>query len=693
MARATKILQSLNAGELSPLLDARIDQDKYQMGCRTLENFYPLIYGGAERRPGSYFVGEAKDSTVKCRVMEFIFSVDQAYIMEFGNQYIRVYANSGRFVSKLKASISAWVTATTYYAGDFVTGADTDIYRCLIGHDSTDAGGDGTGGDPDSDGNPIQWENSTDTSGAITSDAYPIYELSTPYLTADLYQLKFEQSADVMYITHKSYEPRKLVRLNATTFILSELGFSTGPFQDLNDVSTARITPSATTGSITLTASGTNKDGTAFQPFKTGTTAGHSPSGATGDSNAGTPQTLKSITGALFKIVHSMEAGEINYSFSGPASSDSLLVYKGVSWDFVTKGTWTGTIKLERSYDDIVWETIATVVSENNNNAQLDGTEEVDDAFYRVTATDLTSGSSNGQFLVRDSSHIGLTEITAVASGTSATATVIQTLGSTDATHRWAEGYWSNFRGWPNAVAISAEERLTFAGSASFPLTVWGSKSGDFTDMTAGILDDDAIVFTLVGSGSQNTIRWIVSKNTLILGTYGGEHVLGSSNENEAMTPTNVRAEIQSTYGSEDVQAMLVGNAILFVQRGGRRIREMVFKFEKGKKGEFDAENLTVFAEHITESTINDMAYQRTPDPAVICIRNDGQIAYLSYERSQDVWSWSRLITSTSAGDSVYESTAVIPSGGEEDQIYYSVKRVINGNTVRMIEYFAPRGF
>lgn len=698
MAKTNKIIQSLNAGELSPLLDMRLDQQKYQMGCRTMENFYPLIYGGAERRPGTYFVGEAKDSSVKCRMIDFVYSVSQAYILELGNQYIRVYANLGRFTGVLLASTSAWVTGTAYRAGDQVktTTADT-VYSCLIAHTADDGGTDATGGDPNSDGNATQWLNTLTTSGAQTSDLYPIYELPSPFLTADLFELKFEQSADVMYITHPDYEPRKLSRLNATTFVLAELDFQTGPFQLVNSVTTALITPSATTGSITLTASGTNKNGTAFAPFLSSTTAGHVPSGATGDANAGTTQTLKAITGTLFKIVHSTDAAVVDKSFTSVDISDSVLVYKGFSGVFVTKGFWTGTIKLERSYDQVSWETQATVTSEQNNNEVINFTEEQNDAYYRMNATEFTQGSANCQISINDTSVIGIVEITAVASTTSATATVLQAIGSTDATHRWSEGYWSNFRGWPHAVAISPEERLTFGGSASFPLTTWGSKSGDYTDMTEGILDDDALIMTLIGSGSQNTIRWLIAKDVMLIGTYGGEHALGASSIDEALTPTNIKASLQSSYGSEDIQPMIAGNAVLFIQRGGRRLREMIFKFEKGRKGEFDAEDLTVFANHITESTINEMAYQRTPDPQVWCVRNDGQMAVLSYERAQDVWSWCRLITSTNlAGtqtESDFESVAVIPSGSEEDIVWVSVKRTIGGATKRYIEYFSTRGF
>ncbi len=670
------------------------------MGCRKMENFYPLIYGGAERRPGTYFSGATKDSigqasTAKVRTIDFVYSVSQAYILEFGNQYIRFYANSGRFTGVLLADTSAWVTGTTYVAGDQVKTSSADkIYGCLIGHIATNAGGDGTGGDPNSDGNPIQWLNITGTgtpgeatTNSLTTDSYPIYEIPSPYLTADLFGLKIEQSADVMYITHPGYEQRKLSRTNATTFVLSELDFGTGPFQSINAVTTAHITPSDTTGSITLTATGTNADNSAFAPFVDGTTVGHEPSGATGAAAVGTSQTLKSITGALFKIVHSMEAGEVSKSFTSIGNSESLLVYKGVKWDFITTGTWVGVMKLERSYDSSVWETIATVAAPN---LQFDGTEEIDDAFYRIHMTEFTSGSAKGQFSVRDTSHVGIVEITDVSSTTVATGTVRQTLGSTDKTHRWSEGAWSNFRGWSNTIAISPEERLTFAGSASFPLTIWGTKSGDFTDMTEGVLDDDAIIFTLIGSGRQNAIRWMVSKNSLILGTYGGEHVLGASNDKEALTPTNVTAKIQSTYGSEDIQAQLVGDSILFVQRGGRRIREMHYDFEKDS---MIAEDLTVFANHITESTIVDMAYQRTPDPMLWCVRSDGEMAVMSYEKSQDVWSWCRSITADNTSDSDFESVAIIPGTGEEDQIWASIKRTIGGAAKRYIEYFSTRAF
>ena len=188
MAKTNKIIQSLNSGELSPLMDFRIDQDKYQMGCRTMENFYPLIYGGAERRPGTYYVGAAKTAGVACRLIDFVYSRDQAYILEFGDQYIRVFVNSGRFVGLTATNNATWATATKYYAGDFAEYPSGTIFRCLITHTSVTGAGIAAGGEPDT--NATQWE-PTDTlgdvetaampfTGAMTTDAYPIYEIVLP---------------------------------------------------------------------------------------------------------------------------------------------------------------------------------------------------------------------------------------------------------------------------------------------------------------------------------------------------------------------------------------------------------------------------------------------------------------------------------------------------------------------------------
>jgi hypothetical protein len=517
------------------------------------------------------------------------------------------------------------------------------------------------------------------------------FEITSPYLTADLPTLKFEQSADVMFITHPSYEPRKLSRLGDTVWTLEELDLRTGPFRDQNTDTSFTITASATTGTVTLTAAGTDNN-----PFVLGTVAGHEPSGM--------EATSKSVTGALFKLVHAAGTSNVSDELDCTSLNDAtttLTVPKGITWDWTTLGAWgqagdSATVVLERSYDSgTTYETVHTVTSGTTKNVTTSGTEEVADALYRMRVSEATVAAAKCevQFSIRDTSHTGIVEITSVISPTEAIGTVLTTLASTNATHRWSEGSFSNRRGWPIDVTISSEERLTFAGNISEPLTTWGSVIGDFTDFKEGTDDDDALNLTLVGSGQQNRIRWLLSKNTLVLGTVGGEHILGASKDDEALSPSNIRARLQTTYGSENIAAKIVNKAVLFVQRGGRKIRELLYDFEQDSH---KADDLTVFSEHITESGIVDMAFQRTPDPILWCVRDDGEMAIMTYERDQNVFSWARIVSEGGTSDAEFESVAVIYGGaGSEDEVWVTVKREINtattATTVRYVERFYQR--
>jgi hypothetical protein len=75
------------------------------------------------------------------------------------------------------------------------------------------------------------------------------------------------------------------------------------------------------------------------------------------------------------------------------------------------------------------------------------------------------------------------------------------------------------------------------------------------------------------------------------------------------------------------------------------------------------------------------------------CVRNDGQLAVMSYEKAQNVYSWCRVITETAAGESDFESVAVVSTTGEEDEVWVIVERVINSATKRFVEYFSTRSF
>ena len=183
MPRTTLALTSFVSGELGAKLDGRTDFNKYATGAKTLENFLVHPQGSATRRVGTQFIAEVKNSAAKTRLIPFEFSTVQTYVLEFGNQYMRVYKDKGQVQSGGSA-----------------------------------------------------------------------FEISTPYLTAELFDIKFSQSADVMYICHPNHSARKLSRTGHTAWTLTEIDFTDGPYLSENTTSTT-LTPSGTSGSVTITAS------------------------------------------------------------------------------------------------------------------------------------------------------------------------------------------------------------------------------------------------------------------------------------------------------------------------------------------------------------------------------------------------------------------------------------------------------
>lgn len=220
MPRATWGQTNFNGGEWSPFVYGRINLEKYKTALQVCENYVPTAQGMLTRRPGTKYVAAVKDSTAKTRLQRFEFSTTQAYVLEFGNNYIRFFANDGQL--NISAP-SAYNGATAYVIGDLVAQGGVNYY-CIAAT---------TGNAPP---NATYWYPLTGT----------IYEIPTTYATADLFNLNFTQSADTLYIVHPSYAPMKLQRFGATNWKLTALSFLDGPY----------LTTNATTTTLTLSAVG-----------------------------------------------------------------------------------------------------------------------------------------------------------------------------------------------------------------------------------------------------------------------------------------------------------------------------------------------------------------------------------------------------------------------------------------------------
>jgi hypothetical protein len=253
MARVAAQLTNFTGGELSPRLDGRNDLTKYASGCKTLENFVVYPHGAAARRPGTTFVAEVANSANKTRLIPFEFSTTQTYMLEFSNLKMRVYKDRGsvlegdKTISAITKANPAVVTATGhgYSNGDevVISGVvgmtEVNGKRFLVANKATN-----TFELTDKDGTNINSSTfTTYTSGGVSNK---VFEITTPYTTAQLFDLKFAQSADVMYITHPEHEVEKLSRTAHTAWTLTDVDFTNGPYMDAN-ITTTTLNPGSHT--------------------------------------------------------------------------------------------------------------------------------------------------------------------------------------------------------------------------------------------------------------------------------------------------------------------------------------------------------------------------------------------------------------------------------------------------------------
>src|SRR5581483_6661758 len=228
-------LNAFDAGEFAPVLEGRTDLTRYNAGCRVLENFLPLVVGPAVRRPGTHFVASTRYPDRQAVLLPFQYSTEQAYCLEFGDQYVRFYRNDGPLVEVAKTISGAsqanpfvltvtghgWSTDDDIEVSGVLGMAQLNGRRFRIS--VVDANHVSL---KDQHGSAIN--GSGYASYVSGGTAARVYTLSTPYVEQDLTGLKIAQSVDTLYIAHQEYVPRKLQRYGQTNWVLSQIDFLDG---------------------------------------------------------------------------------------------------------------------------------------------------------------------------------------------------------------------------------------------------------------------------------------------------------------------------------------------------------------------------------------------------------------------------------------------------------------------------------
>ena len=716
---------SFTGGEFAPSMESRQDFQKYSSGLRTMENFFVKPQGAAVNRPGTYYVASTKDSAKVCRLIPFIFSESIAYILEFGDYYVRFYRNGGQLSV---STADAWASGTDYVVGDYVL-ENSLIYHCITAHTASVADTPGTGADW-----ADYWEQSA------------IYEVVTPYAADDVADLKFTQSADVLFLAHSSYKPKTLTRYGDTNWTMADFAFKLGPFAPMNTTTTT-ITPSGTLtvdGTVTLTASAdvftSDHVGALFRldqdieaqtvsaSLSSGTGSATSSTMASSDSAYTMTTTITGTwVGANIALQYSSDSSTwttlYNYTANGTftfttATSTYYRLYiTGVSsgscvatatntvstitataapnnttnpitgwgpWIMTTHGTWAGKIYVERSEDaGTTWTKVREFSSNSEYNVDYSGTEEDDIVMLRVRMYSYTSGTCNVDLQFEPFTAYGIAKITSVTSGTVAKGTVKQQFGSTASTKYWYQGAWSESRGWPSAV-VFYQNRLVFGATTSEPQTLWASQSGDYINfgVSASVVDSDAITTPLV-SDKVNAIKSLKALSKIIGLTAGGYWIIGAGDSGSVFTPSSQSASAEGYFGASSLDPVIIGNRILFAGSKGSVVRDMGYDIQSEA---YIAVDLTLYAEHLfKDRTVSEWAYAQDPYGIVWCVCDDGTLLGLTYLKEQNICAWHRHET-----DGTFESVCVIP-GTDRDQVWFVVNRTVDGKTVRYVEMMAAR--
>jgi hypothetical protein len=275
----------------------------------------------------------------------------------------------------------------------------------------------------------------------------------------------------------------------------------------------------------------------------------------------------------------------------------------------------------------------------------------------------------------------GHARITAVVSASQVTADVVVAFGAATASADWRLGLWSDTTGWP-ACGTFHEERLVMGGARARPQRIDGSRANDFETFTPGTDDADAFAYS-IGANQVAAILWLESWRQLIVGTPSGEFRVGTESAQQGLTPTNTFVRRETRAGCADLAPQAVGAELMFVQRQGRKVRALGYKFEADG---YEADDLTLWADHVTAGGVVAMVYQQEPASILWCARADGVLLGCTVMTKQQVLAWHRH----PLGGGAVEALAVIPSSTAHDELWLVVRRTIGGVTRRSIERLEP---
>lgn len=679
MTQAT-IQNSFVAGEISPSLFGRTDLKKYHAGASTMRNFFANYRGGSASRAGTAYVGACKQpgNAAPPRDIPFQFSLNQGYVLEFGDQYMRIKTN-GEYIVEAANPITAISQANpgvfTYTNTNYtLSNGDWIFVKSVNGMTEFNglvwivAGLSGANFHvTDLFGVPVDTTTFTAyTSGGVLER---IYTTVAPYAAIDLPFLKYVQSADTMsltcinQLTGTEYAPYELVRNGATNWVFTATDFSSSI--------------SAPTGT-TVTAQSSTTLSTFYSYVVTAVSA------ATGE------ESVASAAASVHNNDISVNAGSNTITWNRVAGASSYNIYKAIPSYAVPVATGSAYGFLGSAFGTTFTDT--NITEDFTKTPPLHNDPFARGQILSVTPTAGGSGYTQGT--------IGFTVTTGTGTGFSGSPVVVGGAFVAFIVENSGKGYLVGdtiaITGGSGATADLVigpqtgvypgfvnyyQERRVYANTKNRPDNYFFSQVGAFKNMDASIpsTDSDAIVGA-PWAQQINGIQFMVPMTTGLVTLTGNGAWLVNGGGVTAITPSTQTAQAHAYIGCNSfVPPIVVNYDILYVQSKGSIVRDLSFNFFVNI---FTGDDKTVLADHLFNyHQILQWAWAEEPYKVVWAVRNDGIMLSLTYLKEQDIYAWAHHDTN---GSYVGVCSITEPP---VNALYVIVKRFVRGQFI----YYSER--
>jgi hypothetical protein len=686
MPQALLTQKAFNSGELSPLAISRSDTAPYKNGLAGCRNMIPTPVGPVVKRSGTRYVAPCANESQDSRLVPFSYSNIQSYIFEFAENEIRFFSPSGDGGWVVPAQVefdssnvdtsnnTVGINQAHYLRdgagplrltteGTLPTGLSegTDYYAVL----DEGGGASSLGFSLTSGGSAVSISGAGSGTHYITPDSSIIQSIPTTYTQQEIWEIDFVPSGDILYITHQNHPPRQLERRTASGFAIRDMFLIDGPWEDMNKNLGIGMNPS-TSPSVTQTEPNVFEPGSVDPATDTITIPNHGYDDRQGPFDFKTTGTLPA----------GLSLGPVQFYFI-------ILVNEHQFQVATTAGGAAVTITDRGSGEH-------SIHGRSNDNLVMNG-----DLFNTDSPSKdlLRRFRYRGQITTDGTPEWGWGIIDEVTDAKTAVTQVHRDYGVNLEVPYWRLGafYSGNYP----ARCFIHEQRLWFADTPSIPTGLWGSVVGDFQNFAPdeGIEDyndnervatEASAIFHKLGAGQVDKFAFIAAVRQMIVGTTGAIWPIQATSRLETLTPGNINARPSAVTGAALVKPVLVADEIVYVGASNRKLLAIGFNFERDA---FVPQDLSILANHFTEQKILQLAYTQEPHSVIWGAREDGLLVGVTYERSQRVLGWhGHTLGGT---DAEVRSVAVTPDDDQSyDQLWMVVKRTVNGQTRRYIEYF-----